>query len=255
MSWRLLGSSAAVLCALSSLVFAPSASGAEWGCELAEPVTGGMLRVLIAGDENEPTSIRGAVELSTINVAPPLGFRNGTYAWDLNPAAIAASGALLGLSFEVSLPMSDAPGWGAASGSLVPTQLNFLLPNLLSPTGAPIHLDSITLISGNGIYNSNNEWRIRSAEGALLLSNSPETASIVYSRELLQVISADPNEPISLFLTPAVPASMDSIVSFHAGGIIEAPTRTRQMFQDFVDSNGACPVASVRPSTAPETNN
>lgn len=251
MSWSIRRSWAAVIFVVSWVTIAPSAYAAEWVCELSVPVTGGTLHLLIAGNEITPTSIRGAVELSTLNVAPPLGFRNGTYAWDLNPTGIAASGALLGLNFDITLPMSDTPGWGAASGSLVPTQLSILLPNLLSPTGAPIHLDSVTLISGNGIYNSNNEWRIRSGEGALLLSNSPETVSLVYSRELLQIISADPNEPISLFLTPAVPASLDSIVSFHAGGITEAPERTRQILQDFIASNGACPAAAVRPPAAP----
>lgn len=253
MSWRLRTSSAAVLFALSSTLLTPTAYSAEWACELSEPITGGTLRLLIAGTENTPASIRGAVELSTVNVAPPLGFRDGTYSWDLSPAAIASTGGLLGLSFDVTLPLSETPNWGAAVGSLVPTQLNILLPNLLNPTGAPIHLDSITLISGNGIYNSNNEWRIRSGEGAILLSNSPETISLMYSRELLQIISTDPNEPISLFLTPAIPAPLDSIVSFHAGGIIEAPGRTEQLVQDFISSNGACPTANVRPQPTPFT--
>jgi hypothetical protein len=251
MIWRFRNGSAAIIFALSAVSLAPGAYGADFGCEFAEPVTGGTLRVLIVSNENAPTSIRGAIELSTLNVAPPLGFRNGTYAWDLNPTAIAANGAMLGLNFEVSLPMSEMPGWGAASGSLVPTELNFLLPNLISPTGAPIHLNSITLISGNGIYNSNNEWRIRSGEGALLLSNAPETLSLVYSRELLQMISADPNEPISLFLSPAVPAALDSIVSFHAGGIIEAPERTQRILQDFIASNGACPAGVGRQRATP----
>jgi len=227
----------------------PSAHGAEWACELSEPITGGTLHLLIGGTENTPATIKGAVELSTMNVAPPLGFRDGTYSWDLNGAAIRTSGALLGLSFDVTLP----PGWGAALGSLVPTQLNILLPNLRNPTGAPIQLGSITLISGNGIYNSNNEWRIRSGEGAILLSNTPETLSLMYSRELLQIISNDPNEPISLFLTPAIPAPLDSIVSFHASGIIEAPGRTEQLVQDFIASNGTCPAASPLQSADPFT--
>jgi len=243
----------AVVFALSSALLMPSAYGAEWTCELSEPITGGMLRLLIAGTENAPATITGAVELSTVNVAPPLGFRDGTYPWDLSPAAITASGAILGLNFDVTLPLSETPGWGAALGSLVPTQLNFLLPNLRNPTGAPVQLGSIMLISGNGIYNSNNEWRIRSGEGAILVSNRPEPLSLMYSRELLQIISNDPNEPISLFLTPAVPAPMDSIVSFHAGGIIEAPGRTEQIVQDFIASNGTCPTASPLPRPGPFT--
>jgi len=253
MRWRLRTSSTAVIFALSSVLLVPSAYSAQWACELSEPITGGTLRLLIAGTESTPATIRGAVELSTASVAPPLGFRDGTYSWDLSPAPIAASGALLGLNFDVTLPLSETPAWGAALGSLVPTQLTFLLPNLRNPTGAPVQLGSITLISGNGIYTSNNEWRIRSSEGAILLSNSPEALSLMYSRELLQIISDDPNEPISLFLTPAIPAPLDSIVSFHAGGIIEAPGRTEQLLQDFIASNGACPAASPLPRSDPFT--
>ncbi len=239
--------------ALSFALQLPSAHGAEWACQLSEPITGGMLRLLITGSENMPSTIAGAVELSTVNVAPPLGFRDGTYPWELSQAPIAATGAILGLNFDVTLPIAETPGWGAAPGSLVPTQLNILLPNLRNPTGAPIQLGSITLITGNGIYNSNNEWRIRTGEGAILLSNTPEPLSLMYSRELLQMISTDPNEPISLFLTPAVPAAMDSIVSFHAGGVVEAPSRTRQLLQDFIASNGSCPTASVQPLPGPTT--
>ena len=213
-----------------------------------------MLHLLITGTENTPGGIQGAVELSTINVAPPLGFRDGTYPWDVSDPTIAANGAILSLSFNVTLPLSPVPNWGAAIGSLVPTQLNVLLPNLRNPTGAPIQLGGITLISGNGIYNSNNEWRVRTGEGAILISNTPEPLSLMYSRELLQIISNDPNEPISVFLTPAVPAPLDSIVSFHAGGIIEAPARTAQMIQDFIASNANCPSATLsqRPGLNPE---
>jgi len=231
----------------------PPANGAEWACEYSEPITGGMLHLQITGTENTPSAVRGAVELSTNNVAPPLGFRNGTFPWDSSQPAIAASGAIFSLNFEVTLPLSETPNWGAASGSLVPSRLNFLLPALRNPTGAPIQLASITVISGNGIYNSNNEWRIRTGEGAILITNTPEPLSLVYSRELLQIISNDPNEPISLFLTPAIPAPTDSIVSFHAGGIIEAPGRTNQLIQNFIASNGSCPTAATSPRAAPGT--
>ena len=254
MNWKLRIGSTALAFAFSSALFIPTANSAEWACEFSEPITGGMLHLLITGTENTPGGIQGAVELSTINVAPPLGFRDGTYPWDVSDPTIAASGAILSLSFDVTLPLSPVPNWGAAIGSLVPTQLNVLLPNLRNPTGAPIQLGGITLISGNGVYNSNNEWRIRTGEGAILISNTPEPLSLMYSRELLQIISNDPNEPISVFLTPAVPAPLDSIVSFHAGGIIEAPARTDQMIQDFIASNANCPpgTLSQRPGLNPE---
>ena len=250
MNWKLRIRSTALAFAFSSALFIPAANSAEWACEFSEPITGGMLHLLITGSDNTPGGIQGSVELSTINVAPPLGFRDGTFPWDVSEPTIAASGAILSLSFDVTLPLSPTPNWGAAAGALVPTQLNILLPNLRNPTGAPIQLGGIMLISGNGIYNSNNEWRIRTGEGAILISNTPEPLSLVYSRELLQIISIDPNEPISVFLTPAVPAPRDSIVSFHAGGIIEAPARADQMIQSFIQSNGNCPSGAQSPLPA-----
>jgi hypothetical protein len=225
----------------------PSAHSAEWACAISQPVTGGLLHLLITGGDTTPGAVQGAVELSTLNVVAPLGFRDGTYPWDVSQAAIVANGAVLSLDFDVTLPLSPDPNWGAAVGSLVPTQLNFFLPNLINPTGAPIQLAGITLISGNGIYNSNNEWRVRTAEGAIIASNTPEPLSLMYSRELLQIISNDPNEPISLFLTPAVSAPLDSIVSFHAGGIIEAPGRTEQLIQGIIAMNGSCPTGPLVP--------
>jgi hypothetical protein len=236
-----------------SIAFVPPASAAEWACEYSEPITGGMLHLLISGSQSTPLAVQGAVELSTNNVAPPLGLRDGTFPWDASQAAIAASGAIFSLNFDVTLPLSETPNWGAASGSLVPSQLNFLLPALRNPTGAPVQLASVTVITGNGIYSSNNEWRIRTGDGAILITNTPEPLSLMYSRELLQIISNDPNEPISLFLTPAIPASLDSIVSFHAGGIIEAPGRTNQLIQDFIASDSSCPTTGTWPNAVPAT--
>jgi hypothetical protein len=251
MRWKQRTSLVAFTFALSSLSLNPSAHSADWACSVSQPVTGGLLHLLISGGEATPGAIQGAVELSTLNVAAPLGLRDGTYPWDVSQTTIVENGAVLSLNFDVTLPLSSNPNWGAVAGSLVPTQLNFLLPNLSNLTGAPIQLGGITLISGNGIYNSNNEWRVRSAEGAIIVSNAPEPLSLMYSRELLQIISNDPNEPISLFLTPAVPAPLDSIVSFHAGGIIEAPDHTEQLIQELIATNGACPTGPMVPSADP----
>jgi hypothetical protein len=228
-----------VVCTAATMLATPAS--AQWTCDLSRPVTGGQLNVRIEGEEMTVNTVSGAIELSTARVAPPLGLRDGTFLWNREVPTIAANGAIFGLQFNANLPLSDAPAWGAGAGALVPEQLSILLPELINPLGGPVVLSGITLISGNGIYHTNNAWRARGAEGVMLLSNTPEPLSLVYSRELLQLVSTDPNEPLSVFVTPAIQAPADAIASFHSGGLLETPRTVGQILDEFVASNGNCP--------------
>ncbi len=69
MNWKLRIGSTALAFAFSSALFIPTANSAEWACEFSEPITGGMLHLLITGTENTPGGIQGAVE----HLAQPLG--------------------------------------------------------------------------------------------------------------------------------------------------------------------------------------
>ena len=249
-------SRAAILAAILSLAATAPAYGAEWRCEVARYVTGGTLHLLLEGDANTIASVSGAVELSTTRVTPPLGLRDGTFTWDQSDPNISAAGAVLSLKFIVAAPLSDMPVWGVGEGMIAPTQLNFLLPALHNPAGVPVRLGGITLITGNGLYHSNNNWSVRGNATAILMSNAPDPLNPIYSRELLQLMSNDPNEPLSLFLSPIMPGSMDSIVSFHSGGLVETPRQIQELLAEFVAAGGMCPasdgVANTMPETAPD---
>jgi hypothetical protein len=245
-------SGSAILAALFSLAPFATASSAEWRCEVARYVTGGTLHLLLEGDATTITSVSGAVELSTARVAPPLGLRDGTFTWDRSDPNISAAGAVLSLNFIVAATLSDMPVWGVGDGMIAPTQLNFLLPALHNPAGVPVRLGGITLITGNGLYHSNNNWSVRGNTTAIVMSNAPDPLNPGYSRELLQLMSDDPNEPLSLFLSPVMPGSVDSIVSFHSGGLVETPRQIQTLLAEFVAAGGMCPASDGVPNTAPE---
>jgi hypothetical protein len=84
------------------------------------------------------------------------------------------------------------------------------------------------------------------------MSNAPDPLNPGYSRELLQLMSDDPNEPLSLFLSPVMPGSVDSIVSFHSGGLVETPRQIQTLLAEFVAAGGMCPASDGVPNTAPE---
>jgi hypothetical protein len=219
---------------------ATAAQAAEWSCQISQPVTGGMLQLVLEGDGAEISTANGAVELYTASAPAPLGLRDGTYTWETPTGALATAGGVLSMQFEVRLPISENPTWGAAAGNIIPTRFYVALPPLADPTGNPIDLTSLAVISGNGVYETNNDWSIRGGDSGVLLTNAPEPLSLIYSRELLQLISPDPNEPISIFLTPAVPGGRDSIASFHTGGLVETPTRVSELLDLFVASGSTC---------------
>jgi len=223
-----------------AILCAGTASAAEPGCTMARYVTGGTAHVDIAGTGAMPLSVSGVVELSTARVAPPLGLRDGALLWNTANPEVAARGGMLGMNFRANLPLSETPQWGTGEGMLVPVSLNFLLPALRDPTGAQPRIQSVTLISGNGIYNSVNTWSFRGNETALLISNTPDPATDVYHRELLQVFSNDLSEPISLFLKPGVSGGRDSIASFHAGGLLETPGVVRALVDEYA-ATATCP--------------
>jgi hypothetical protein len=231
----------AVLCA-------GSASAAEPVCTMARYVTGGVAHVDIAGNDATPLSVSGAVEISTRSFGPPLGLRDGSFVWDTSGLDFAARGAVLGVVFRANLPLSETPQWGTGEGMLVPVGLNFLLPPLRDPTGAVPRIVAVTLISGNGIYMSNNNWNFRSNENAFLVSNTSEPATDIYHRELLQLFADDPSEPITLFLTPGVMGGRVSIVSFHASGLLETPGVVRTLVDEY-SATGICP--EVLPAAPP----
>ena len=238
-----------IVTAIAATAFLHTATplmAAEWTCEASEPIPGGQLHLVISGSDSETTSASGAVQLFTGSAPPPLGLRDGTYAWDAPQGEIAVTGGVLSLGFDVNLPIAAPAAWGAGEGDVVPSRLFFVLPALHGPTGEPIQLSGLTLISGNGIYNTNNDWSLRGGETGMLITNAPEPLSLVYSRELLQIISSDPNEPISLFITPANSAATDSIAAFHAGGIAIAPQRIAAMMSGLATSGGDC--AALTPS-------
>jgi hypothetical protein len=240
---------AAAFAACVSLAPVSPAHAAEWTCDISQPIPGGMLRLRLSGDGTGIASASGAVELYTAAAPPPLGLRDGTYVWDAPRAELAATGGVLSLQYTVALPLSEMPAWGTATGNLTPTSLLAALPLLQSPLGDPLQISNLMVISGNGIYNTNHDWSVRGGGACILLTNAPEPLSLIYSRELLQLISSDPNEPISLFLTPAAPGATDSIASFHTGGLLEAPTRVAELMDIFVASGSNCqtPGAAAQP--------
>lgn len=240
---------AAAFAACISLVPVSPVRAAEWVCDISQPLPGGMLRLRLAGEGADIASASGAVELYTAAAPPPLGLRNGTYIWDTPSAELATTGAVLSLQYTAGLPLSEMPAWGTAAGNLTPTSLLAALPLLQSPLGNPLQISNLTVISGNGIYNTNHDWSVRGGDAGIILTNAPEPLSLIYSRELLQLISSDPNEPISLFLTPNAPGATDSIASFHTGGLLEAPARVAELMDIFVSSGSDCqtPGAAAQP--------
>lgn len=243
---------AAALIAGLSFLPVTSAQSAEATCQISQPIAGGMLHLIVTADGANVSSVNGAVELYTASAPPPLGLRDGTYTWDTPRGQLAGTGGVLSLQFAVNLPLSEMPRWGTAAGNLVPTRLIAALPPLINPFGGPLEFSGLVLISGNGVYNTAHDWSLRSGDNGMILTNAPERLSVIYSRELLQLISRDPNEPISIFLTPSTPGAMDSIASFHTGGLIEAPSRVATLLGMFAASNGNCESPESVPEAAPD---
>ena len=234
---------AAAFAAAVAAAFAAPAAAAEWACTTTVDVTGGRLFVTVEGEGAAAAAVSGSLELSTASAPAPLGLRNGTYQWVVDRPETSADAAILALTYNATLPLKAAPGWGVDAGMVVPGQLSFLTPLLRNPLGGPAGFSSVTLITGNGIYVSGSDWKLRTGQGAMAFTNAPESPGLQYSRELLQLIAADVTEPIVLFLTPTYRPPADSIAAFEAAGIAEAPGRLSQVVAEAqaAGAAGQCP--------------